>query len=73
MKARVVAVAVVVAASVAPAAHAAPWKRVTTPDGASTDQVADTTDALNVPDVFRRFRDVWSPCPRQESNLEPSD
>ena len=39
MKARIVAVAVIVAASVAPAAHAAPWKRVTTPDGASTDQV----------------------------------
>ena len=39
MKARVVAVAVLVVASVAPAAHAAPWKRVTTPDGASTHQV----------------------------------
>ena len=39
MQARVVAVAVIVAASVAPAAHAAPWKRVTTPDGASSDQV----------------------------------
>ena len=24
------------------------------------DQVADTSDALNDPDVFRRFRDVWS-------------
>jgi hypothetical protein len=35
------------------------------------DQVADTSDALNDPAVFRRFRDVWSPCPRQESNLEP--
>jgi hypothetical protein len=37
------------------------------------DQVADTSDALNDPDAFRRFRDVWSRCPRQESNLEPSD
>jgi hypothetical protein len=38
---RAVAVtALVVAASTAPAASAAPWKRVTTPDGASTDQVA---------------------------------
>ena len=37
------------------------------------DQVADTSDALNDPAVFRRFRDVWSRCPRQESNLEPSD
>jgi hypothetical protein len=40
MKLRVVAVALIVsAASAAPAAHAAPWKRVTTPDGASTHQV----------------------------------
>ena len=39
MKARVVAVAVIVAAAAVPAAQAAPWKRVTTPDGASTDQV----------------------------------
>ena len=23
------------------------------------DQIADTTDALNHPEVFRRFRDVW--------------
>jgi Domain of unknown function (DUF4037) len=37
------------------------------------DQVADSSDALNDPAVFRRFRDVWSRCPRQESNLEPSD
>ncbi len=37
------------------------------------DQIADTSDALNDPAVFRRFRDVWSRCPRQESNLEPSD
>jgi hypothetical protein len=37
------------------------------------DQVADASDALNDPAVFRRFRNVWSPCPRQESNLEPSD
>ena len=27
------------------------------------DQVADTSDALNDPAVFRRFRDVWSPMP----------
>ena len=49
MKLRVVAVAVIVAAaSAAPAAHAAPWKRVTTPDGASTDQVglARTADGV---------------------------
>lgn len=39
MSARVVAVAVIIAAAAAPSAHAAPWKRVTTPDGASTDQV----------------------------------
>jgi hypothetical protein len=32
--------AVIIAAAAAPAAHAAPWKRVTTPDGASSDQVA---------------------------------
>ncbi len=25
------------------------------------DQIADTSDALHDPDVFRRFRDVWSP------------
>jgi hypothetical protein len=37
------------------------------------DAVADTSDALSDPAVFRRFRDVWSRCPRQESNLEPSD
>ena len=49
MKRRVVALAVlIVAASAAPAAHAAPWKRVTTPDGASTDQVglARTADGV---------------------------
>jgi hypothetical protein len=40
LKVRVLAVAVVlVAAAAAPSAQAAPWKRVTTPDGASTDQV----------------------------------
>jgi hypothetical protein len=33
------AVAVLIAACAAPSASAAPWKRVTTPDGASTDQV----------------------------------
>ena len=48
MKLRVVAVAVIIAASVAPAAQAAPWKRVTTPDGASSDQVglARTADGV---------------------------
>ena len=49
MKRRVVALAVLIAAaSAAPAAHAAPWKRVTTPDGASTDQVglARTADGV---------------------------
>jgi len=39
MKARAVALAIIVAASAAPTAHAAPWKRVTTPDGSSTHQV----------------------------------
>ena len=39
MTARAVAIAVLVAACAAPSASAAPWKRVTTPDGASTDQV----------------------------------
>jgi hypothetical protein len=34
-----VAVAVLIAACAAPSASAAPWKRVTTPDGGSTDQV----------------------------------
>jgi hypothetical protein len=33
------AAAVLIAACAAPSANAAPWKRVTTPDGASTDQV----------------------------------
>ena len=48
MKARVVALVVIVGASVAPAAHAAPWKRVTTPDGSSTHQVglARTADGV---------------------------
>jgi hypothetical protein len=41
MKGRPVAVAVLLAAvCAAPSAQAAPWKRVTTPDGGSTDQVA---------------------------------
>ena len=39
MKARVIVVVAIVAASMAPPAQAAPWKRVTTPDGASSDQV----------------------------------
>ena len=39
MKARVVAVAVIIAAGAAPAAQAAGWTRVTTPDGSSTNQV----------------------------------
>ncbi len=39
MKTRGAIVAVLIAACVAPSASAAPWKRVTTPDGASTDQV----------------------------------
>ena len=39
MRARAVAVGVLAAACAAPAASAAPWKRVTTSDGASTDQV----------------------------------
>ena len=40
MKGRASIVAVLIAAVAAPAASAAPWQRVTTPDGASTDQVA---------------------------------
>jgi hypothetical protein len=41
MKVRAVGVALLLAAAAAtPTAHAAPWKRVTTPDGGSTDQVA---------------------------------
>ena len=48
MKARLVALALLVAALAAPSAHAAPWARVTTPDGASTDQVglARTADGV---------------------------
>ena len=48
MKARVFAVAVIIAAAAAPAAQAAPWNRVTTPDGSSTDQVglARTADGV---------------------------
>jgi hypothetical protein len=39
MRIRAAAIAVLVAACAASSASAAPWKRVTTPDGASTDQV----------------------------------
>jgi len=39
MKVRCVIVAVLIAACGAAPASAAPWKRVTTPDGSSTDQV----------------------------------
>ena len=39
MKTRGAVVAVLIAACVTPSASAAPWKRVTTPDGGSTDQV----------------------------------
>jgi hypothetical protein len=39
MKVRAAAIAVLLAAFAASSASAAPWKRVTTPDGASTDQV----------------------------------
>jgi hypothetical protein len=48
MKARVVAALVIIAAAGAPTAQAAPWKRVTTPDGSSTDQVglARTADGV---------------------------
>lgn len=43
-----VATAIVIAAAAAPTADAAPWKRVTTPDGGSTDQVgyARTPDGV---------------------------
>jgi hypothetical protein len=40
MRFRAAAIALLIAAGAAPSASAAPWKRVTTPDGASTDQVA---------------------------------
>ena len=45
---RTAAIALVVAVCAAPAASAAPWKRVTSPDGASTDQVgiARTADGV---------------------------
>jgi hypothetical protein len=48
MRSRVVAVTVIIAAVAASAAQAAPWKRVTTPDGSSTDQVglARTADGV---------------------------
>jgi hypothetical protein len=48
MKARVVAVLFIIAAAAAPAAQAAPWKRVTTPDGSSSDQagLARTPDGV---------------------------
>ena len=39
MNLRAAGLAVLIAACAAPSASAAPWKRVTTPDGASTDQV----------------------------------
>jgi hypothetical protein len=39
MRIAAAAIALTVAASAAPSASAAPWQRVTTPDGASTDQV----------------------------------
>jgi hypothetical protein len=39
MTIRAAAIALVIGVCAAPAASAAPWKRVTTPDGASTDQV----------------------------------
>ncbi len=39
MTVRAAAIAVLMAACAAPSASAAPWKRITTPDGASTDQV----------------------------------
>ena len=48
MTIRAAAIAVTIAACAAPSASAAPWKRVTTPDGASTDQVglARTADSV---------------------------
>jgi hypothetical protein len=48
MKIRAACIAVLIAVSSASAASAAPWKRVTTPDGASTDQVglARTADGV---------------------------
>jgi hypothetical protein len=47
-RAAAAAAAVLIAACVAPSASAAPWKRVTTPDGSSTDQVglARTADGV---------------------------
>jgi hypothetical protein len=42
MRIRATAIAVLIAACAASSASAAPWKRVTTPDGASTDQVGLT-------------------------------
>jgi hypothetical protein len=48
MRARAALVAALIAACAAPSANAATWKRVTTPDGASTDQVglARTADGV---------------------------
>jgi hypothetical protein len=48
MTKRAAAAALLIAACTAPAASGAPWKRVTTPDGASTDQVglARTADGV---------------------------
>jgi hypothetical protein len=45
---RVTAIAVLIAACAAPSASAAPWKRVTTPDGGSTDQVGHARTADGV-------------------------
>ena len=48
MKIRAACIAILIAACAAPSASAAGWKRVTTPDGASTDQVglARTADGV---------------------------
>ena len=56
MKARAVAVAVLIAAAAAPAAQAAPWKRLTTPDGAGTDQAAHARTADGVLHVVWHHR-----------------
>jgi hypothetical protein len=48
MRIRLAAIAVLIPACAAPSASAAAWKRVTTPDGANTDQVglARTADGV---------------------------
>ena len=58
MRIRAAAIAVLVAASAASSASAAPWKRVTTPDGASTDQVglARTGDGLDAGQAVKGAR-----------------